>query len=182
MCSRAGALLAAIAISISFKSEIRVVLVHSYPVTSLIRQTVSRRLAVPVSSLSLKTDLPFPLFINQLYARYPSLSVGSSSWLELMCQAILNVLCFCLAFLVWGCSCYVASSFWLKRCSSGPTRGERWRGLVIGAAEAALLAVLAFGISLPFLTLLPFEPLHLEHSVLFQLMWTVVDQTGVWWN
>lgn len=182
MCSRAGALLAAIAISNSFKPEVRLMLDRSYPVASFIREAVNQRLAAPVSSLSLKADLPLPLFLNQLYIRHPSLPAGGSAWLELVYQAILNVICFSLAFMVWGCCCYVISSVWLERCSGGLTRREQWGGLVIGAAGAALLAALAFGITAPLLTLLTLDSLRLEHSTLFQLMWAVVDRMGIWWN
>ncbi len=182
MCSRIGALLVAVAISTSYKPEVRVLLSRHYPLALFIRETINRRMATPVSGISLKADQTLPLFINQLYMRHGYLPAGGGTLFDLTCQAILNVICFSLACLAWGCTCYVVSSVWLKRRPIDPGRVEKWGGLIMGAVGAALTATLAFGIILPLLALLTPNSLGFEHSALFQLMWSVVDRTGIWWN
>ena len=90
-----------------------------------------------------------------------------------LCQALLNVLCFCLAFLVWGSGCYVISAAWVKKGAGGITRREQWVGVMIGVAGAVLLAALVIGVGVPLLTLLPFGALRLEQSALFQYVWVI---------
>jgi len=184
MCSRLVSLSVALAISNSFKSEVRLMIVRRYPVVNYVREMISSRLAAPVISLPPGADPELPFYLAPLYIRHPSLPAGGSIWLDLICQAIINVLCFSLAFMVWGGSCYLITSIWLERDSIRSTRLDRWCGFMIGAAGSVIIVALGAGIVVPLLILagLPFESLCLEQSTLFQLVWLVVDRLGIWWN
>jgi len=183
MFNRVCALLSAIGISSCFKQEIQSILDRTYPVAGFVRETVTRRFATPVALQSFGTESSILQLLNRLQIKVPPFPVGSgnSVGLELICLVVLNAIYFGLAFVFWLLICNVLFSFYQKRIPGALTRPEQLAGLGMGVVSAGLSAALVLGIALPLSSVfLPFDLPGTGHSVLFQMVRSLIGYMGIW--